>query len=176
MPQLFWEIYKKNIKEINSNIRLKATIRDCYPEHYIHDEGDKKDLYEPIFDSEIKMRMEMVLTKMGLNYQKEVNLSCRYIDFYLPEEGIVIELDGSVHFHPEFFEYDDKSVFKIIHMLYAGYKLLMINYEEYNTNREVPQLMALFENKLNQIREENCVAVLWISMIYHCILSLLFIE
>jgi very-short-patch-repair endonuclease len=89
-----------------------------------------------------------------------VNLSGRFFDFYLPEEGIVLELDGTIHFHSEFFENDDRTAYRNLHLVHAGYKLIVITIHEYNSNREVPQLMELFVSKLNLMREEHCVAVL----------------
>lgn len=158
---MFWEIYAANPRSLHHNLRLRDTIKFCYPALYnLKEEFQKDERIEPNIESEIKMRVDMILEQLNIPYQKEVYMLSRHIDFYLPEDGVILELDGSVHFHPECLEYDDKSAYRNMQFLYSGYKLLVINIQEYNSNREIPELMALFKAKLAQVRKPECVAVL----------------
>ena len=50
----------------------------------------------------MRIRMELVLLKLGLNYKKEECVSSRYIDFLL-EDNIIIEIDGMHHFQNYYF-------------------------------------------------------------------------
>ena len=43
--------------------------------------------------------MEMVLLQEGLNFEKEVKISSRFIDFLL-DGNIVVEIDGMHHYYP----------------------------------------------------------------------------
>jgi hypothetical protein len=47
-----------------------------------------------------------------------------------------------------------------MHLLYAGYRLIVINIYEYNKNRETDKLAALLTRKLNKLKEGNYVTVL----------------
>jgi len=55
---------------------------------------------------------------------------------------------------------DEKTSYRNIHLLYAGYKILVINIHEYNLNREIPELTKLLQQKLNIMKQYDCLAVL----------------
>lgn len=103
--------------------------------------------------------MQIVLMNLKIEYKKEVYIQGRFIDFLL-EDTIALELDGLLHFDPYDFKMDQKTTYRNIHLLYAGYKIVVINIHEYNLNREVPQLTKLLEQKLAILKQYDCLAVL----------------
>lgn len=136
-------------------------MRDCYPSKYVETKKglDEMDTKEPIFESEMRIRMEMVFLKLQIDYQKEVHISGRFIDFLI-EDRIILELDGMHHFHPFYFEDKDTTTYRNLHMLLAGYRLIVISIHEYNLHREVDQLAALLTQKLSLLKETDSAAVL----------------
>jgi very-short-patch-repair endonuclease len=103
--------------------------------------------------------MEIVLLKLKIGFQKEVNISNRFIDFII-EDNIILELDGTIHTYPFHFENDDVTCYRNLHLVLAGYRLVVISIYEYNMHREVDELAALLLRKLKLLKEEDCIAVL----------------
>ena len=103
--------------------------------------------------------MELVLLKLGLKYKKEECVSSRYIDFLL-EDNIIIEIDGMHHFQNYYFENDDVTAYRNLHLLLAGYKIIIMSIHEYNQNRDIPDLIKLLTKKLNLMKEVDAAAVL----------------
>ena len=64
------------------------------------------------------------------------------------------------HYYPYYFENTEITILRNMHLLYAGYRLIVINIYEYNKNRETDKLAALLTRKLHKLKEGNYVAVL----------------
>jgi very-short-patch-repair endonuclease len=74
----------------------------------------------------MKIRVESVFILLGLKYRSEVEISGRYIDFLI-EENIILEVDGTFHIDVMKLEADDVTQSRNIHMIYAGYRVILIN-------------------------------------------------
>lgn len=76
----------------------------------------------------------------------------RFIDFLL-EDKVIIEIDGMHHVYPYYYENNDITIYRNMHLLLAGYRVIVISIHEYNLNREVEQLTQLLKYKMETLNE-----------------------
>ena len=79
----------------------------------------------------------------GRKFRKQTSIENYIVDFYCPEEKIVIELDGSVHNHPSSVE---KDKLRDERLTTLGYKVLRFeNQDVFNLTDWVPaEIRKLF--------------------------------
>jgi very-short-patch-repair endonuclease len=75
-------------------------------------------------------------------------------------EKVLLELDGIHHFCLDSMEMTDKTQTRNLHLLFKGYRMVLVNIYEYNVAREQQELKELILAKLELLKQKDAVLVL----------------
>lgn len=91
-----------------------------------------------------------ILSKNGIKFQTEKKVVYRYCDIYLPEENIILELDGKFHFYINQKEEElVSSKCRNLFILMKNFRMLEINIFEWEKLREKKEMEKFLLDKLN---------------------------
>lgn len=74
------------------------------------------------------MDIEQFLQKAGLKFEKEVRLGGYFCDYFLTEERVVIESDGSWHRVEDTNDFQSSTHARNFYYLQRGFKLVLVDW------------------------------------------------
>ena len=82
----------------------------------------------------------------GRKFRRQTSIKSFIVDFYCPEENLVIELDGEPHFEAETIKYDKERTNKLEKL---GLKVIRFQNQDvlYNLNYVLEEIKKTFKSK-----------------------------
>ena len=81
------------------------------------------------------------------------------VDFYLPDQNIVLEFDGDMHINYNRMDISADTGYRNVCYLYGGYKILIITLMDFNANRSKTKLIKLLKHKMGLMEEHKALLV-----------------
>lgn len=150
-------------EDLYSNSLIKLVLEQFYRDKLIgfksREDIEKDPKYNFSIDNEPIIRIKHALEGMGIAFQREFTIMDKKVDFYLPEEKIILEFDGDMHINYQRMDVSIMTGFRNVLMLYSGYQMVIIDLFEFNQNRLDQQLQALIQAKLDLLRSRQAYLV-----------------
>ena len=102
-----------------------------------------------------------ILTKNNINFQNEKKLVYRYCDIYLPDENIVLELDGKFHFYS-----NNKNEIIVsnktrnLFILMKESRMLEISIYDWEKKRDTQEMEKILLDRINFLKKNKDVLFL----------------
>lgn len=111
----------------------------------VYKRPDQSQILQRVKYSNLQRKMKEILDEMMINYEQEKSVESYIADFYIPEDNVIVEVMGPIHFTRGGREFNHKTKFKISFLKKVGYKVLIV------TNNDLSKLE--FQSSINEFKK-----------------------